>query len=450
MSNPERLRELIAKMSLKNNFWGYLFSRVRRVADDQLPSIMGVGPEPDGTLTLYYHPELVNKTDDDTIGKVLEHEGMHILNKHIPRSIRMTEDEINEGKKGYKRLIWNFATDCSINETINMPKKIKIGDMELVLCHPEKYNLPPKHASEWYYSKLLEQIKYEEVHVCSCGGKGKDDKEGDGQQGSGKGQMCDKCGGLKADDGLDCHDKWGKGLEGVSDKNTLARKMENYTKDVISDSVKNFNRSRGNMPGYLEELIKDALKPPQAPYYQIIRKLVKGTRLSKFKRALTKINRKRTYVFEIGSGHNPKISPFPGRTRDFSFHVCVMIDTSGSMSKDDVLEALGSCKDIMEKDKHCMVTVIECDTNVKKEYEIKRLRDIQMNVKGRGGTILLPGLLRAKEIQSDVTLCFTDGFCENFNEVKRSLLPKKLIWVVGKGGTTDTLDKVGFIVRVDK
>jgi predicted metal-dependent peptidase len=147
----------------------------------------------------------------------------------------------------------------------------------------------------------------------------------------------------------------------------------------------------------------------------------------------------------------PKISPFPGKTRDFSFFIVIMIDTSGSMNEDDIREGLSGIKNIIENDRHTKVTVLEVDTVIGKEYEVKKVRDIQFKITGRGGTTLYPGLKRAKELQPDVLLCFTDGGCENINAIPRKKLPRKIIWVVQKeelGGTASTLNETGFVVRI--
>ena len=112
----ERLKNLIARFVLKYNYWGYLFSRIRRAADPHLPSIMGVAPEPDGTICLYYRPELVDGTDDANVTKVIEHEGLHLLNKHIPRLIKILSNETDTFKKGFKARIWNKAADCAVNQ----------------------------------------------------------------------------------------------------------------------------------------------------------------------------------------------------------------------------------------------------------------------------------------------------------------------------------------------
>jgi predicted metal-dependent peptidase len=144
----------------------------------------------------------------------------------------------------------------------------------------------------------------------------------------------------------------------------------------------------------------------------------------------------------------PQISPFPGRTRDLTFDIVVLIDTSGSMCQKDILEGLSGVKNIIEKDRFCYTTVLEVDTTVEKEYEVNKIRDIQFNIKGRGGTTLGPGLLRARELGCDVCLAFTDGYTENINQISRKLLPKKIIWVIQKDGTSESLFHTGYVVNI--
>ncbi len=415
MDVHEKLKDVVARMTLKNNYWGYLFSRIRRVPADGLPSIMGVAPEKDATVTLYYHPELVKLTDETVLTKIIEHEGLHLLNKHISRLLRIISDELDILRRKIKIDIWNIAADCCVNTQGKFPKTLMVGGHEMKLCFPTLYKLPDRKAAEFYYHRLLKSAKVEIVAGTSL--------------------ICD-------------HGGWMKNIEGVPDLSSLSRKLENYVGNITQEAVKNFNKSRGTLPGHISELIEQALKPPEVPYYQLIRRLVRGTRLSKFKRAFSKVNRKRTYVFTLGGDNLPAISPFPGRTRDFTFDISIVLDTSGSMSKDDILEGLSGIKNIIENDRHCGVIVLENDTEIRKEYKIKKLRDIQFNIRGRGGTTLRPALERSRKLKTDVTLCFTDGICDNINIVPRKLLPKKIIWVITKGGSVNNINKTGFVIKI--
>lgn len=422
----ERMKNLIARFVLKYNYWGYLFSRIRRKLDTALPAPMAVAPEPDGTVSLYYNPKFVDGTDDKYITNIIEHEGLHLLNKHIPRLIKILSNETNIAKKRIKADVWNKAADCSVNQQAKFPDSFIINGKPWPLCHPKVYGLPDGKVSEWYYLEMLKNTKV--VQIAMGGGKG-DGKDGDIP-------------------GIGDHSKWKDNLKGVADIDALARKVEQHVRRLVKESVKTFNKDRGRLPAHIAELIEQTLAPPKAPYYQIIRKLVRGSRLSKFKRSPTRINRKRTYAFHLKDKNLPLMSPFPGKQRDFTFDIVVLIDTSGSMSNDDIKEGLSGIKNILEKDRHCYTTVLEVDAGVEKEYVCKKVHDIQFNVKGRGGTTLGPGLFRAKELGCDVCLAFTDGYTENINNYPRKKLPKKIIWIINRGGSAKNVNQTGFVVHI--
>jgi predicted metal-dependent peptidase len=488
-NSGERLKNLIAKFVLKYNYWGYLFSRIRRKAGKNFGSIMGVVAEPDGTVSLQYEPELVSQTDDKEILKIVEHEGMHLLNKHLPRLLRILANEVSDHRKILKIKAWNIAADCSVNVQANIREPIIIAGKPWPPHLPAMHNLEEGKITEEYFLTLLERHDkgVQQLRDLICGdcpknpdnqkgqgqsgqgegeqtpqqgqGEGGDPKEGQGQSGQGQsgqggGEGQDKCPGLGSAGcpkcgGLDNHKHWTEGTGSIPDLSALSRKIDQHVANIVKESVKSFNKDRGNIPAHIAQLIESALAPPKAPYYQIIRKLVRGSRFSKFRRSPTKINRKRTYVFSMQDNKCiPQISPFPGKTRDMTFDIVVLIDTSGSMSPDDILEGLSGVKNIIEKDRHCYTTVLEVDAAVEKEYTVKKLRDIQFDIKGRGGTTLYPGLERARQLNPDVCLAFTDGYTENINNIARKKLPKKLIWVITPDGSADNVNKTGFVVRI--
>ena len=430
-ATSDRMKNLVARFVLKYNYWGYLFSRIRRKADLTLPSIMGVAPEPDGTICLYYNPPLVDGTDDTNLTKVIEHEGLHLLNKHIPRLIKILSNESDRMRKFYKADVWNKAADCAVNMQAKFTDDFMINGKPWPICLPKRYGLPEGKVSEWYYLEMLNEEDFKKMcQQCKPGMIMPGSGNGDGEP-----QIGD-------------HSKWQENLKGVADYDALARKVDQHVKRLVKESVKTFNKDRGRLPAHIADLIDKNLAPPKAPYYQIIRKLVRGSRLSKFKRSPTRINRKRTYAFHLKDQMLPQMSPFPGKQRDFTFDICVLIDTSGSMSNDDVKEGLSGIKNILEKDRHCYTTVLEVDAGVEKEYVCKRVHDIEFNIKGRGGTTLGPGLTRAKELGCDVCLAFTDGFTENINAISRKKLPKKIIWVITKDGTAKSVNQTGFVVHI--
>lgn len=415
--NPDEvMKEVIAVLMLKGSYWGFLFSRIKRRSDNKIPYCMGVASDPDSTVVLYYNPDFISEEDFKTLESLVEHEGMHLLNDHISRMYRLLDSEYDKEKKKFVAETFNLAADCAVNSVINIPRVITLKKEEHELIFPERFQLPDKQSAEFYFFEIMKQskkvsAKKEIISISDC---------------------------------IKNHEKWTDAK--VSDPVSFSRKVETFIQDIAKEAF-NECQSRGTVPSYISQMIQQLLEPPKLPYYQIIRKLVRSSRIGKFKSSSTRINRKRTYVFVTNQKNVPEISPFPGRVRDYTFKIGVLIDTSGSMSVDKIRQALSGVRNLIENDRNCITIVIEIDVVVQKEYRVKRIDDIEFNVKGRGGTELFPALKRFKELKTDVVLGFTDGWCENINVIDRKLLPKKIIWVV-LNGSDENVNKTGFVINL--
>ena len=444
MTVDEKISRVIAGMVSIDSFWGYLFSHMqRKCADESFDAAMGVYITERGTINLVYHKTMLNEVDDRTIQIILEHEGWHILNKHpLRRSKILSEfgvsfkDEprpTNEAEsikyvtKGmFLRFlcdIYNIAADMVTNYIIHAPDVLDIktahGDnYPLVHASNAKYNLEDNKTVEYYFNELYK--------------KNKDDQQ----------SFMDDVESM-----LRSHEGWGVGAG--EDKSLMESKVEAYIKKLVYDAYKH-TRNRGNLPGDLRDLIDGILSPPQIPYYQMIKRLVRASRISKIKRSPTKFNKKRAYAFTMHKNGKMDFLPYPGTRKDETFKIVIGIDTSGSMSLPECLEGLSASKSIIENDPHCETTVLQCDTRVVAEYQIKRLSDIKADIYGRGGTTLAPMLKRAQELNCDVALIFTDAECDDFTQIPRSNMPKKVIWVIPHSANDAAIAGTGFIVRVDK
>ena len=443
---PDKIRDMIIAMMFKSSYWGYLFTRIHRRERDLGPFfVMGVESDKEGNVALVYNGKKVENTENKTLLLLMEHEGMHLLNKHLSRLLRIIANDLNNNNMeivGYKSYVWNIAADMVVNHQMSLPKTLTVDKESFEPYHFDAFNFQPGSPTEYYFYELLrkhdQKLKSQYNIIKHLMGYG-----------SGEGELRP----LTDDEKkllkklIDNHADWVKGIKDISDLHSYARKVEQTIVQAVAEASRSV-KNRGLLPSHISQLIYEALLPPKAPYYQIIRKLVRATRLSKFKNCSTRINRKRTYLFAINPEGLPELSPFPGKIRDFTFHIGVQLDTSGSMSKEEILEGLSGVKNIIENDRNCKTTIIEVDAKVQKEYEVKKLRDIQFNIKGRGGTEMWPGLKRFKELGVDVVLGFTDGYTDNINEIPKKLLPKKIIWVVTPKGQVESLNKSGFIVRL--
>jgi predicted metal-dependent peptidase len=427
-----KLKNILGGMILQNEFWGYVFARLqRRFTFESM--IAGVSPDRNGNINLTINPIYFSGMNEEDIKIIFEHEGMHIINLHLSRRWKLLELETDLKQKIFKTHIFNIAADMACNSQAKLSKTIKIFDISIPILHPQTYvdennkQLEINHTTEVYYHKLLESEKemLNNIKVIQCHSWGNEDGENNGKNGQGK--------------------------EGeLIDGSSMARKIEQSTKNLIADAKKTYSKQRGNIPGYLLELIDKMLDQPQLPYYEMIAKYVKGSKLSKYQRGYSTINKKRSWAFFITNNNVPIVSPFPGKKRDLTFKIVLFEDTSGSMSNDNIKEALSGLKYIVDKDRNVEMTVLEVDTEVKKEYRVKKISDIQFNIEGRGGTTLGPGLFRAKELNADITIVFTDGGTEDMNQYNRKDLPKKILWILTHDGYEESLKGTGPIVRLPR
>ena len=99
------------------------------------------------------------------------------------------------------------------------------------------------------------------------------------------------------------------------------------------------------------------------------------------------------------------IGVIPGRRRSGRLHVLAAVDTSASVSKQN-LEAING--ELVRLSWNCRVTVVECDAAIQRTY---RYRKIQ-SVSGRGGTDFRPVFDQSflTKHRPDIVVFFTDGF----------------------------------------
>lgn len=466
------MRKLLGKLILKNNFWGFVFSTIPIEETKDLPYIAAVAIK-NNDLVLLYNDRLLSQLDIKQAIKVLEHEGLHILNKHLTRFIDYIPDHVDDytKRKIIKKL--NRCADFATNSIIqDMPKTLIIDGEEYNLLFPEDYGLPSRKSMEWYYENESEDEEGKENNEQS-------EPSADGSQNqesflSGFGDTHDVMGGNRKDHGSvsrthgngfsengERHLQEGGGnseneLKDITDishkywnnetlDTTSAKQIEQKLKSKVGSSYREFKKRRGTLPGYLEEIVTEFIEPPKLPYYDMIKKIIKGNLSDKYKRNNTRINKKRMFILDK---HLP-ISPYPGIVRENTFRIVIIVDSSGSMSNEEIQEALKSVKNILNNDKNVFLYLISIDTKINWEGRIRKIEEIDKIKFKRGGTVLLPAFERAKELRPHITLCFTDGYCDDLNSVKYKL-PKKILYILSENGTSKNIDRTGWIVEINK
>ncbi len=146
--------------------------------------------------------------------------------------------------------------------------------------------------------------------------------------------------------------------------------MERYRKQVAEDVKEHVEKKRGYVPGSLERWANEYLKPPKIDWRTKLARIVRGAVAYKSGAAdytWGKMSRRQAGVgFGVGRPVLPALhSPVPS--------VCCAVDTSGSMSTEDLTRASSEIQGVLAA-VGAAVTVIACDAAV---HGVKECRTIK-------------------------------------------------------------------------
>ncbi len=211
---------------------------------------------------------------------------------------------------------------------------------------------------------------------------------------------------------------------------------------MIKETLSELEKQQGNIPGYLKELLNKIINPgkPVFDYVGFIRKW-----------ASTFGN----YSDITRSRSKPSLIIDDAQRLKFTYgkHLFVPIDTSGSMSNDDLNEVITELAKIQKVTK-MKITLCEVDSTIHNLIPIESLNDIndyvtKRGVSGRGGTDFSPvtkHLKESKEKYSGV-IYLTDGFLSKPKEYPK--IP--LLVVITSKGTKVKWDNIKVIqIPVEK
>jgi hypothetical protein len=125
---------------------------------------MGVETDKEGNVALIYNGKKVENTENKTLLLLLEHEGMHLLNKHLSRFFRIIANDLNNNNQdivGYKCYVWNIAADMVVNEQMGMPKMLEVDKKPFEPFNFSHYGFKPGSPTEFYFYELLNKHRKE-------------------------------------------------------------------------------------------------------------------------------------------------------------------------------------------------------------------------------------------------------------------------------------------------
>lgn len=330
----------------------------------------------DKHLNVYYNEDFVEQNAEYIKG-LLVHEIMHVVLKHHPRFEDFKDDEHQK-----HQMLANVSMDAVINLSlfkmaIRLPSDVIKPDKQDGYLHKLGNDaLNPKvkvDGSSWeeVYMELKKQMK-----------EAPQGYQGDMVAGSDEGEDKDK-------------------KEGESPDTENGQLSESQVDEIIQEAT-NYSKLQGKLPAELERLL-DEVYNTTTPWQKILKQNMQSFIPYDF-------NYKRPNRRAYGMG-----TFMPQQNKRPSVKIYAAIDTSGSVSQEEmnyfISELYTICKQFMILE----LTVMFCDAEVHQTVTIKDEKDINLlKPSGYGGTDFKPVFTKLnKEFKAgsqDILVYFTDGW----------------------------------------
>ena len=285
---------------------------------------------------------------------LLKHELLHVSFGHIAMRDRFSNHKL-----------FNIAADLEINQYISADHLPEGG---LTLDTFPELNLPERAGTTKYY-ELLE--KEQQSGSCPSLESILDQMDGDSQY---------------------CHGTW-KEFEDLTEAEK--KLVEKQVQHQLKETAEQTEKRRGNIPGELADLISRLrhIEPPKFDWKGYLRRFVGNSSVS--------------YTKKLRRKYNKRYVENPGLKIKFKNNILVGVDTSGSVSNDELKEFMNELVH-MHKTGH-KITVAQCDTQLNSVEEFNPRKDWE--IKGRGGTSFQPVIDHFNERKGRYTalIYLTDG-----------------------------------------
>ena len=305
----------------------------------------------------YVSPSFVDRTPVPELAGVWIHEIGHLLRDHHGRSALLPETD----RRDWPRV--NIAQDCEINDDL-LADHVSLPDGGF---HPGTFGLPDGQMFEQYLPHIPPT-----PHVPNCGS---------GAHGSAQ--------------------PWelgGTGTTGVSEVEAAAIRRQ------TAEGIRQHVRSRGTIANGWKRWADEVLEPT-----------------IDWRRALTGAVREAAawasgavdYTFQRPSRRNAALPRVVlPRLRQPVPRVAIVIDTSGSMSADDLAEVLGEVSGVLRAVGigGNRVNVLACDADVHTARAVSSVREVELA--GGGGTDMRVGIGQAMKRPDPphIVVVLTDGY----------------------------------------
>ena len=401
MDKVTSLSKTSKELMLKEPYYGFFLLMLNKVWDGKRVPTAGVSKN-GINYQLAINPTFWESLSELNKLGLLKHELLHIAFGHLTTFFKFTDRklanvamdmEINQyidrswlpggdyTKEEFDTLKASIVSELESAKENDAPQEelqviaSKLPSRGIMIEDYTEMNLATKAGCRYYYDKLRE-AKEEKQQNGTCGCDAMD-------------ELLDN---IDSGDVPD-HSTWDEFEDLTEAEHKL---IEKQLQKVLSDAKEQTVKKRGNVPGEIEGvIIIEKIVPPKFDWRGYIRR---------FTGVSTKV-----YTKKIRRKENKRFDANPGLKVKMRQHMLLAIDTSGSVSDNELREFMGEMHHIYR----CGVdiTVVQCDTMIRsvEPYRGK----FEMTVLGRGGTEFDPVLeyFNANLNKYTSLVYFTDGEC---------------------------------------
>jgi predicted metal-dependent peptidase len=397
-------------------FWGILSERCRYSLTKNNLFCPTACVDKNGHIIFNF--EFVATLSNEQFLFLVAHEICHFVFEHAARM----------GSR--EHMLWNIAADYAINLMLHY----QFNNMKYII-KDIVFDDSWKNGGECKYDGLTAESIYEDlkndkdnkfVKAMSSGNSPKDiivyvfDESESGGEGNLEGEI--KYVEIRGRR-VPLPNKAGKSSERIS------QEMKDHVRKAITEAF-TISKSQGNLPANFERAIHKILKP-KIDWFSALRQRLRHGVSRMEKRDTTWMIPNRRF---LGGDFI-----FPSNTGPESPKICYAIDTSGSMSQEDMTKGISELEEIRKRF-NAKVYFLDCDANVYSSRWINPNEPLPKLV-GGGGTDFRPVFahLNDKRIKPDYCIFFTDGYGE-FGENQKGL---NVLWVM----TSNVVPPFGDVIR---
>ena len=352
-NKAEELAKASKDLMLKEPFYGLFLIMLNKQWNNKAVPTAGVS-RLGINYQLYLNTDFWDTLNSQQKIGLLKHELLHIAFFHITDWSHLTNKEIA-----------NIAMDIEINQLIQ-EDHLPPGP-QLPSTYPE-LNLKPKGGTQYYYDELLKASK--------CPGQCPNlDAMLEGMKSSMPGMGAVKvkidANGQITEIQVPNHDSWEE-FEALDDATKKLIKAQ--TEHILKEVADQVTKSRGTIPGEMKEILDklSELTPAKFNWRGYIRRFVGGSI--------------KTYTKTSRHKPNFRFIENPGMKHKQKRHILVAIDTSGSVSTEELKDFFNEIHHISRTGTE--ITLVQCDSSISSIGKFNKNQDLIIT--GRGGTNFYP------------------------------------------------------------